>query len=146
MQAEQLYESLLVATDAHKTRGDDAAQAAAKKQWLDQFVIAFGTDENDETSTFNGTIPQILMMMNGDLIQRATSTQPGGFLQRVASDPKTNPRQKIQLLFKAALAREATSTERKAANTTLAGRANMVEALQDVWWVLLNTNEFILNH
>jgi hypothetical protein len=146
IQAEQLYESLLVATEAHKTRGDYEQQEAAKRQWLDQFVIAFGTDENDETSTFNGTIPQILMMMNGDLIKRATSTEQGGFLQRVASDRKTTPTKKIQLLFKAALAREATSTERRAANSTLAGRENMVQALQDVWWVLLNTNEFILNH
>ncbi|MDH3716594.1 MAG: DUF1549 and DUF1553 domain-containing protein [Planctomycetota bacterium] len=146
MQAEQLYESLLVATEAHKTRGDYEQQEAAKRKWLDQFVIAFGTDENDETSTFNGTIPQILMMMNGDLMKRATSTEQGGFLQRVASDPKTTPTKKIQLLFKAALARQATSAERKAANSTLAGRENMVQALQDVWWVLLNTNEFILNH
>ena len=29
-------------------------------------MIAFGTDEGDETTTFNGTIPQALMMMNGD--------------------------------------------------------------------------------
>ncbi|NIL96909.1 MAG: DUF1549 domain-containing protein [Planctomycetales bacterium] len=146
MQAEQLYESLLVATEAHKTRGAYEQQEEAKRMWLAQFVIAFGTDENDETSTFNGTIPQILMMMNGDLIRRATSTDQGGFLQRVASDPATKPTAKIQLLFRSALAREATKTERNAANTTLARRTNIVEALQDVWWVLLNSNEFILNH
>jgi len=146
MQAEQLYESLLVATEADKTRGDFQQQEEAKRRWLGQFVIAFGTDENDETTTFDGTIPQILMMMNGDLIRLATSVEEGGYLHRVANDPKKSPTEKIQLLFKAALAREATKAERQSANMTLAGRTNITEALQDVWWVLLNSNEFILNH
>ena len=48
--------------------------------------IAFGTDENDETTTFNGTIPQTLMMMNGDLINKAISTDKGGFLDRSRGD------------------------------------------------------------
>ncbi|GIS57865.1 MAG: hypothetical protein CM1200mP2_00900 [Planctomycetaceae bacterium] len=38
-------------------------------------MIAFGTDENDEATTFNGTIPPALMMMNGDLVDKATSAE-----------------------------------------------------------------------
>jgi len=146
MRAEELYESLLVATEAHKTRGSYEEQEAAKERWLSQFVVAFGTDENDETSTFNGTIPQILMMFNGELIRQATNTEGGGFLHRVSTDPKLNGTQKVNLLFRSALARDATREERKWANQALSGRTSVVEALQDVWWVLLNTNEFILNH
>ena len=37
----------------------------AKQEWLKQFVINFGTDDGGETTTFNGTIPQTLMMFNG---------------------------------------------------------------------------------
>ena len=29
-------------------------------------MITFGTDDGGETTTFNGTIPQTLMMFNGD--------------------------------------------------------------------------------
>ena len=85
MRAEELYESLLVATEAHKTRGSYEEQEKPKADWLQQFTIAFGTDEGDEATTFNGTIPQALMMMNGDLIKKATSIDKGSFLHTVAS-------------------------------------------------------------
>ncbi len=65
MSAEELYESLLTATSADKTRGSSDEQEKAKQEWLQQFVINFGTDDGGETTTFNGTIPQTLMMFNG---------------------------------------------------------------------------------
>lgn len=69
MKAEELYESLLVATEADELRGGGEAAAKKKDEWLNQFVIAFGTDEGDDSTTFNGSIPQVLMMFNGDLIK-----------------------------------------------------------------------------
>ena len=70
MEAEQLYDSLIVATSAHKAGGAGWEESERQRQrWLQQFVIAFGTDENDETTTFNGTIPQALMMMNGRFVR-----------------------------------------------------------------------------
>jgi len=147
MRAEELYESLITATEAQKARGGYEAQAAAMSGWLKQFTIAFGTDDNEETTTFNGTIPQTLMMMNGDLVQRATSTDAGGFLHQIAADPKMNNAAKITHLYLAALARKPTSAEAGVANQVMIARkGNATEALQDVWWTLLNCNEFILNH
>lgn len=147
MRAEELYESLLVATEAGKKRGSYEEQEKLKGQWLEQFVIAFGTDDNDETTTFNGTIPQVLMMMNGDLMRKATSAEPGTFLQRVAADDRLDGDKKVQHLYLAALARRPTSEELKTAYQLAAARGgNGIAALQDVWWALLNSNEFILNH
>jgi hypothetical protein len=147
MQAEQLYESLLVATEAHKTRGSYEDQEKAKSEWLQQFTIAFGTDVGDEATTFNGTIPQTLMMFNGDLIQQATSTANGSFLDRVAHEGKLDNAAKINYLYMAALSRKPNGSELGVANQLLGARkGNAVAALQDVWWVLLNTNEFILIH
>jgi len=146
MRAEELYNSLLAATAADRTRGNYEQQEEARRKWLSQFVIAFGTDENDETTTFDGTIPQTLMMFNGELIKQATSGQKGTLLERVANSGKLNTNQQIDYLFKAALARPATPQERTAALRILRGRTNSVEALADLWWALLNTNEFILNH
>ena len=57
-----------------------------RERWLRQFNTAFGTDDNGEATTFNGTIPQALMMMNGALVRRATGNQPGSMLARVAAD------------------------------------------------------------
>lgn len=146
MRAEELYESLLVATQADKTSSDLEKQNSDKEAWLRQFVIAFGTDENDEANTFNGTIPQILTLFNGGLVKRATSTETGSFLQQVSSDPTLRPTAKINRLFQAALARKASPEERRWANKLLKNRQSMEDALQDVWWTLLNTNEFILKH
>jgi hypothetical protein len=147
MSAEELYESLLVATQAHKARGSYEEQERLKADWLRQFVVAFGTDEGDETTTFNGTIPQALMMFNGDLIKRAINAEKGSFLQQIAADTKTRPAEKIQYLFEAALARRPTQREIDVANQLVAARkGDAAAALQDVFWAVLNSNEFILQH
>ncbi|MEO2022592.1 MAG: DUF1549 domain-containing protein [Pirellulaceae bacterium] len=146
MRAEELYESLVIATEAQKTRGSYSEQEKAKGDWLRQFIVAFGTDDGEETTTFNGTIPQALMMFNGDLIKRATSKDNGSFLSSVAKD-KTRSAQKINLLFLTALARKPTKKELTVANQLLLARkGDVTGALQDIWWAVLNSNEFILNH
>lgn len=144
MRAEELYESLLVATKADQTNRRE--QDALKSQWLEQFSVAFGNDENEETTTFNGTIPQVLMMMNGDLVQRATDATPGSFLYEIAQDG-SNDRAKITQLYLATLSRNPSSQELRLAQELWRARGgDTVAALQDVWWALLNSNEFILNH
>jgi hypothetical protein len=145
MQAEQLYESLLTATEADQARvGEDAAKK--KDAWLSQFIIAFGTDEGDDATTFNGSIPQVLMMFNGELIKQATSVGKGGFLDKVAASGMS-PAQKIDTLYLAALARAPSAKERQVATALLAARrGDVAGALQDVWWAVLNSNEFILIH
>lgn len=146
MRAEELYQSLLTATEAHKTVSAEE-QEKQKREWLGQFVIAFGTDDNEETTTFNGTIPQTLMMMNGALVKEATRTDKASFLARVAANPKLTGKSKIDYLYRAALGRTPTSTERSLADQLAALRkGDSVAALQDVWWAVLNSNEFILNH
>ena len=146
MKAEEPYESLLVATEADELRGGGEAAAKKKDEWLNQFVIAFGTDEGDDSTTFNGSIPQVLMMFNGDLIKSATSTGKGGFLDKIASSSMKNP-EKINALYRAALARVPSAGEVKMANSLIIARkGDAVGALQDVWWAVLNSNEFIINH
>jgi hypothetical protein len=145
MKAEELYESLIAATDAQKGRGSYEEQERTKNQWLRQFAVAFGTDENDETTTFNGTIPQTLMMWNGELIQRALSGEPGTTLHRVATDPKI--KNKVDYLYLAVLGRPATAEEENVAKAAWKNqRGDAVKAVQDVFWVILNSNEFILQH
>ena len=168
MRAEELYESLLVATKVDQTGGSYEEQERLKNQWLRQFVTAFGTDEGGESTTFNGTIPQTLMMFNGDLMANATSAARGGFLWDLAHSNLSSGKQ-IEYLFLAGLARRPTRDEvgvshklfqarvqdkwtpgksnrgrrrASAANTADASLA----ALQDIWWALLNSNEFIINH
>ncbi|MEM6798524.1 MAG: DUF1549 and DUF1553 domain-containing protein [Planctomycetota bacterium] len=146
MTAEQLYESLLVATRADESLGFDKREQI-KQRWLAQFNTAFGNDENGESTTFNGSIPQALMMMNGDLIKRATSSEDGSFLYKIAWSKKLSGAEKVRYLYLAALSRAPGRDELRVCNRLLATReGDMTESLQDIWWALLNSNEFIFNH
>ena len=146
MEAEQLYESLLAATAAADTVSDDQRERT-KQQWLRQFNTAFGTDDNAEATSFNGSIPQALMLMNGPLTRKATGNEPGSMLSRVAMDDRMSNPHKIDYLYLAALARRPSRPELALSNELLAARGgNVGAALQDIWWALLNSNEFILIH
>ena len=146
IQAEQLYESLLTATQAHKAQSGYEAQEDAKSKWLQQFVSAYGTDEGGESTTFNGSIQQALMLFNGDMIRQAISRDPGSLLHKIATGKLSDVR-KIDYLYLAGLARQPTKQEKAAANQLLIAReGDIIAALQDIWWAVLNSNEFILNH
>lgn len=149
MQAEQLFDSLVVATEAHKSGRTSWEEAERQRRaWMQQFVIAFDTDEADEATTFNGTIPQALMMMNGELVKNATSLKPGSYLHRTLSDPGTDAA-KVRRLYLTTLSREPTRTEEAATTRLLRPIRDPNEKLalyQDLFWALLNSNEFIFNH
>jgi len=145
MTAEQLYQSLAVATQANR-KGNLEEQQRRRESWMRQFVVAFGTDEGDETTTFNGSIPQSLMMFNGELIREAISLDSGSWLQRLVQS-KSPPQEKVQYLFIAGLGRKPKPEELSIATQLLEARKRDVGGmLQDMWWAILNSNEFIFNH
>lgn len=146
MNAEQLYDSLIVATNAHKSGSGSWENAEQRRQqWMRQFIQAFGTDENDEATTFDGTIPQALMMMNGELIQNALSASKGSLLSDVVNG-KGSPAEKIKKLYLATLSRTPSAKEIQTANRVMGKAKSPLEAFQDLYWALLNSNEFIINH
>lgn len=145
MSAEQLYSSLAVATQANR-KGNLEEQQRRREDWMRQFVVAFGTDEGDETTTFNGSIPQSLMMFNGDLIREAISLEPGTWLHQLSTN-RSSPQEKVQYLFIAGLGRKPKNEELSVATQILAARKGEVGGMmQDMWWAILNSNEFIFNH
>ena len=145
MSAEQLYQSLVTVTDA-TSQGSYEEQERQRNRWLQQFVVAFGTDEGDEATTFNGSIPQALMLFNGDLTKKAISTGNGGFLDRLSKTGKS-PRDRLNQLFITGLARRPSRNETTIATKLLMARkGNEKEMLQDMWWAILNSNEFIMQH
>lgn len=144
--AEQLFDSLVVAANAHRREGVNWEQALERREkWLPQFVTALGTDENDEATTFNGSIPQALMMMNGELIEQAVSVETGSFLHSVVTGA-SNDSKNIRRLYLAALGRRPTGKEIKAALALFRNSASREIGYQDLYWALLNSNEFIFVH
>ncbi len=147
MSAEQLYESMIIATGKAAQSISFEEQEARRNRWLRQFAATFGTDEGDESTTFNGTIPQVLMMFNGEMIREATSGGTGTIIDQALSDPTLKGNKAVDFLFRAGLSRDATRDEQKLAQTFLVARnGDPREALKDIWWVIMNSNEFILVH
>ena len=121
-------------------------QQLAQRNWLGQFTRQMETDEAQEVSTFKGDIQQSLVLMNGKLMKRATSLEANTVLGKIAAS--TNLTQiKVQQLFLAALARYPSEDE-LAQIKQLSTQAQVSEQqfLQDIWWALLNSSEFILDH
>ena len=145
MGPEEVYQSLVTATQADQL-GSLEEQQRKRDEWLKQFVVAYGTDDGGEASTFNGSIPQSLMMFNGELIREATSISPGSWLDQIAKE-NGKTADKTNYLFVAGLGRKATKEELEAASMLLSARKGaVVEMLQDMWWAILNSNEFIIKH
>jgi hypothetical protein len=87
------------------------------------------------------------MMFNSGMIKEATSDARGGLIDRLVRNEKLSDTAKIDYLFKAGLARKPSRTEMQVARALFEARGdNLTEALRDVWWVVLNSNEFIFNH
>ncbi|MCA8992318.1 MAG: DUF1553 domain-containing protein, partial [Planctomycetaceae bacterium] len=148
MQAEQLYDSLLVATAAHRSGAGSFDKAEEQRErWLRDFLRIFGGNEEDEPTLFSGSIPQALLMMNGPLVDKATSAEPGSYLNSVLSDSRLrNDPARVRSLFVSALGRNPTASELTRLKKTMATSPTPLAAYQDLYWALLNSNEFIVNH
>jgi hypothetical protein len=146
MNAEGMYDSLsLLASNGDRASEVFAELQRGRRSWLDQFTLDLETDEGDEANMFNGAVPQSLAIMNGEVVQ-ATLISENGFLQRVIKS-EAKPAEKLERLFLATLARKPDRREIEAANRLLAERqGDISSALEDLWWALVNSNEFILDH
>ena len=148
MSPEQLFDSLLTATSAQKAGGEENGRK--RDQWLGQFIFAFANDEEGEGSSFQGTIPQALMMMNGELMDKATGGKPGSFLADLFAESRRQNHEEpvaylVKNLYLAALSRFPTPKEMGNASQFLNNYPDTVGVLQDLFWALLNSNEFVLN-
>jgi hypothetical protein len=86
------------------------------------------------------------MLFNGELTKKATSTANGSFIDRIASQGRS-PLDRLNELFIAGLARRPTTNEKAVALKLLRARGgDEKEMLQDMWWAILNSNEFIMQH
>jgi Protein of unknown function (DUF1549)/Protein of unknown function (DUF1553) len=124
LSGDQLYDSLCVAA------GFGASVPARA-----EFVPRFGRTDHS-----GPTIPEVLLLMNGDLMTAATDPARGPTLA-AATAPFLDARAQVELLVLAALSRPARPDEaaRLAAAVKSGGTAR-------VFWALLNSYEFTVNH
>ena len=140
MSPEQLFESLTLATEGIVQKQSEERKKR-REEWNKKLVVNFGDDEGNEI-TFNGTLLQALMLMNGKELSEAIKTREKGTLAEAMRKGKGNPNRVVEELYLAALNR------RPGAES---GRINRYKNNDpnfyiDLFWALLNSNEFILNH
>ena len=179
MSPEVLFESLEVATRIDSIP-NETEKKAKKEAWINRLVTSFGDDEGNEV-TFNGTIIQALLMMNGPELNFEVSRKDGtGAVDKAMAKHKGNDMAIINDLYLMTLSRKpgtAPTIEVYAKNPktgkditdakgkpVVASRMSETQFLQakavemkklgvapkafyeDVFWSLLNTSEFMLNH
>jgi hypothetical protein len=159
MTPEQLFESIMTATQPKVAKTD---QMAMREVWLNKLVLGFGNDEGLET-TFNGTVIQALMLMNGAEINKFIMDEKQGTVSKVLKQEffsKGNAAKAVTELYMTALNRPPSGAElTKILNykmITLPRVAppkgpQQVAAFwtgyyQDLYWAIINSNEFFLNH
>jgi len=180
MSPEVMFDSLATATRIEtryaKASGDpNDSYTKLKNDWIQKLTQNFGDDEGNEVS-FNGTVVQALLMMNGrEINSEVGSKKGGGVIDDVVKRAKGDNRAIYDELFLMTVSRHPTSQEiaklnqvRSGAgrlttdvpppkkggpapkgNTTLvpgAASYDDVTFYQDVFWALLNSSEFLLNH
>jgi hypothetical protein len=151
MSPEQLFESLMVATRAEATESK-TAKKGLKEKWLGALISNFGDDEGNEVN-FNGTVVQALLMMNGKDINDAIARPEKGAVAMAIRN--VNEPRAIRELFLLALNRPPTEKEMRTIISQFQLRdprvgmndyKNPHRRYEDLFWALLNSNEFILNH
>ena len=145
MQPEEVYQSLLMVAGVRRGEVPFEQQQLAQRTWLGQFTQRMENDEAEESSSFSGDIHQSLVMMNGPLMQRATSPSQEGVLATVLKS-EMPVKQKVEHMFLAAISRRPTVEEGRVVGSMLEAAGDQAAMLQDIWWALLNSNEFILDH
>src|SRR5262249_52147320 len=147
---EQLWDSV-----AEATRYGEAGPANPNVFFINgpqgakgEFLSKFGnlTDKATEAQT---SILQALTLMNGRVIAEATHLERSELLAAVADAPFLDTSSKIETLYLATLSRKPKDRETSRLLRYVEDGKDTEERshkLADVFWALLNSSEFILNH
>ncbi len=142
---EQFYDSLALATGYREVspgvRGKKGG-VSPRSQFLTQFALR-GSVSEPETS-----IQQALALMHGRFATEATTERTSMLLAAVAGLPRLQAAERIEILYLATLSRPPSPRELTTALDFVVekGKAREREGLADVFWALLNSTEFRLNH
>jgi uncharacterized protein DUF1549/uncharacterized protein DUF1553 len=103
---------------------------------------AFKVDPSMPVDEVQGTIPQALLMMNSVLVNTYVAAAGKTFLAE-AFDKKMSDEDILLGLYERTLARRPTSEELKICQSYMQKVNNRKEALEDVFWSLVNSTEFL---
>jgi hypothetical protein len=103
---------------------------------------AFKVDPSMPADEVHGTIPQALLMMNSVLVNTYVAAQGKTFLADALTKNKSED-DIVAGLYEQTLARRPSDEELKICRGYLKKVNNRKEALEDIFWSLINTTEFL---
>jgi hypothetical protein len=112
-----------------------------------QFMARFAS--NERPTEMHTTILQALMLMNGDFIGTQTDLQRSEVLAAIVDMPGWDTKQRVTALFMTVLSRNPTPEELEKFGSYIdrgGASGDKKKATADVFWVLLNSPEFLFNH
>lgn len=145
---EQFFDSLAEAVGYYQPYRTDNPFVIDEDTPRGRYLELF-RDETESPLAKETTILQALAMMNGDFVETATGLENSQTLRAIADFPLMSAEEKLDTLFLAALSRRPTEPEREQFGKYIADGGtsqNSQEAMADVFWALLNSSEFLLNH
>ncbi|HZN33101.1 MAG TPA: DUF1553 domain-containing protein, partial [Pirellulaceae bacterium] len=149
LRPEQVAGSLIQASSLTTLNGDaHILLQLAKFGQTREFVERYGDLGEDEFVGRGSTIPQRLLLMNGQLVKERTQPNPlvSGSTRIAALGG--SPQKQVEAAYLTVLTRRPTSDELAHFTRRLADREgrNQPEALEDLYWALVNSTEFTWNH
>ncbi len=140
---EQLTACLLSALGLVEGQGS----AKNMNDLLRQFRLRFGDEDGADRGVFQGTIQQALMIMNGN-VPNGEIGKVNNTLDRILKQT-TSPEDRVERIFLSVLCRRPTARELTSfmPHVTAAElKKGSKGPYEDVFWVLLNSSEFLFNH
>jgi Protein of unknown function (DUF1549)/Protein of unknown function (DUF1553) len=111
----------------------------------EHFLATFAKRSEKAVDT-QSSIPQALAMMNGEFVAGATSVSKSRTLAALLDLPFLDTAGRVKTLYLATLSRKPRPNELKRVVQFIDTAGGGPEAFADVFWVLLNSAEFKLNH
>ena len=141
---EQLYDSMVLATGYRSDPAKIGAYEAFQMGPPRAVFLAPFDDPNSQPVDFQASIQQALMMMNGKFTEEATSSTRSATVAAVI-DSNRPLAQRIDELYLVTLSRKPRPLETQRL-LEYATTHESKQALRDIFWSLLNSTEFVLNH
>ena len=153
MGPEQVYDSIRIAIRSAADQPIDSSIGSIhRREWVEQFVQSYGTDENDEQLAFEGNITQAMLMMNGEDLQTAIPLTAAKVAKTFHDGPQGVLRS-LERIAMATLNREPSEREEKifrgryrALTRSMPEDVAIRTATEDMLWAYLNSSEFTSVH
>jgi hypothetical protein len=162
LSAEQLYDSLVVATDRHtdipikeshrkakfltEIRDPEDINTNRNLKDIHFFAETFGQANRRSTDrSTDSSVTQAVVLLNSPFVRDNVKAEPGSYLGRLLGSEKWSDSQLVDKLFRRFLLRLPTQEEKQVALELLSAKGQRTGG-EDLQWGLLNKVEFIFNN